>query len=269
MKMERLDLERIRARLGTSFVGRSMHHWEALPSTMDEAWRLAKAGAPDGAVVLAEEQTAGRGRLKRSWWAPAGSSLLLSVLLRPGWPARQAQRLTMVCSLAVCEAIAAVAGVRADVKWPNDVLIDGQKVCGILTELDVRPGPSGNQLETAVVGIGINVNVDFEGAPKLMAPATSLMLAAGRRISREDALVALLEGIERRYVATRKGRSYRGEWAERLATLGREVQVRDSTELWQGVAMDVDADGALLVRAEDGTVQRVVAGDVTLRKDGP
>ena len=263
MEKSELNLACIKDRLTTSFVGRSLYHWEALPSTMDEAWRLAQAGAPDGTVVLADEQTAGRGRLKRSWWAPAGSSLLLSLLLRPDWPARQAQRLTMVCSLAVCEAISEVAGVQAQVKWPNDVLIEGQKVCGILTELDVV----GEQLETAVVGIGINVNLDFEGAPPLMSPATSLSLAAGRTVSRLDLLVALLDGIERRYVAAREGRSYHHEWAERMATLGRQVQVSGATEVWQGVAVDVDADGALLVRAKDGSVQRVLAGDVTLRKD--
>jgi len=262
MEMGRLDLTQIRGALTTSFVGRALHYREALPSTMDEAWRLARAGAPDGTVVLAEEQTAGRGRLKRSWWAPAGTSLLLSVLLRPGWPARQAQRLTMVCSLAVCEAIAVTAGVPAQVKWPNDVLIAGHKVCGILTELDV----AGAQLETAVVGIGINVNVDFECAPPLMAPATSLMLAAGRRVSRMDLLVALLSGIEQRYLATRAGRSYHHEWAARMATLGREVQVRGAMETWQGMAVDVDVDGALLVKEQDGSVRRVLAGDVTLRK---
>ena len=263
MEESELNLVRIKERLTTSFVGQALHHWEALPSTMDEAWRLALAGAPDGTVVLADEQTAGRGRLKRSWWAPPGSSLLLSLLLRPGWPARRAQRLTMVCSLAVCEAISVVAGVEAQVKWPNDVLIEGQKVCGILTELDL----AGEQLGTAVVGIGINVNLDFEGAPSLMSPATSLMLAAGRTVSRLDLLVTLLDGIERRYVATREGQSYHHEWAERMATLGREVQVSGVTEAWQGVAMDVDADGALLVRAKDGTIQRVLAGDVTLRKE--
>jgi len=265
MEMGRLDSTQIREALTTSFVGRALYYREALPSTMNEAWRLAQAGAPDGTVVLAEEQTAGRGRLKRSWWAPAGGSLLLSVLLRPGWPARQAQRLTMACSLAVCDAIDATADVQAQVKWPNDVLIEGRKVCGILTELDV----AGELLETAVVGIGINVNVDFEGAPPLMAPATSLMLAAGRRVSRLDLLVALLSGIEQRYLAARAGRSFQTEWAERMATLGREVQVAGATGAWQGVAVDVDADGALLVRQQDGTVQRLLAGDVTLRKDGP
>jgi BirA family biotin operon repressor/biotin-[acetyl-CoA-carboxylase] ligase len=213
--------------------------------------------------VLAEEQTAGRGRLARSWWAPAGSSLLLSLVFRPGWPARQAQRLTMACSLAVCDAISAAAGVEAQVKWPNDVLIDGRKVCGILTELDV----AGERLQTAVMGIGINVNVDFESAPPLMAAATSLMQAAGRTVSRLELLVALLESVERRYVATRDGQSYHREWAQRMATLGCEVQVSGAGEAWQGVATDVDADGALLVQTRSGEVRRVLAGDVTLRKD--
>jgi BirA family biotin operon repressor/biotin-[acetyl-CoA-carboxylase] ligase len=264
-----LRVSQIKERLETSFVGQSLYHWDACSSTMDEAWRLAQAGAPDGTVVLAEEQTAGRGRLKRSWWAPAGSSLLLSLLLRPGWPAPQAQRLTMVCSLAVCEAISAAAGVYARVKWPNDVLVGEHKVCGILTELDIRPGPAGERLETAVVGIGINVSLDLTGAPPLMAPATSLSLAAGRTVSRLDLLVALLGGIERRYVATSEGQSFHRQWAERMATLGREVQVSGANEVWHGVAEDVDADGALLVRTADGALQRVLAGDVTLRRDVP
>jgi BirA family biotin operon repressor/biotin-[acetyl-CoA-carboxylase] ligase len=258
-----LDPARIQERLPTAFVGRSLHHWEAVASTMDEAWRLAREGAPDGTVALAEKQTAGRGRLKRSWWAPAGSSLLLSVLFRTGLPARQAQRLTMVCSLAVCEAVAAAAGVEAQVKWPNDVLVGGHKVCGILTELDVV----GAQLQAAVVGIGINVNLDFEGAPPLLSPATSLSLAAGRSVSRLELLIALLDGIEQRYIAVREGRSYHHEWAARMVTLGREVQVRGATETWLGVAEAVDPDGALLVRGLDGTVESVLAGDVTLRKD--
>jgi BirA family biotin operon repressor/biotin-[acetyl-CoA-carboxylase] ligase len=263
METEKLDLDRFREMLTTSFVGRSLCYREIVSSTMDDAWGLARADAPDGTVVLAEEQTAGRGRLKRCWWAPPGSSLLMSLLLRPGLPARQAQRLTMVCSLAVCEAVAAVTPVEAQVKWPNDVLIDGRKVCGILTELDVV----GDQLQAAVVGIGINVNVSFEGAPPLMAPATSLSLAAGRSVSRLDLLVSLLEGIERRYVAVREGRSYHRQWAKRMATLGQEVEVGGAAEAWHGTAIEVDADGALLVRAVDGTMRRVVAGDVTLRKE--
>ena len=253
--------------LTTTIVGRPIHYWATIGSTMDEARRLAEADAPEGAVVVADEQTAGRGRLERSWWAPPGSSLLLSVLFRPPFTPLQAQRLTMICSLAVCDAIAEVPGMQttglqaAGVKWPNDVLINGRKVCGILTELDV----TGDGIRSAIVGIGINVNVDFRGAPPLMSPATSLLMEAGRPVSRRDVLVALLTGIERRYLALLEGQSFHQEWAERMTTLGHPVQVSSALERWEGLAVGVDEDGALLVRTTKGSVRRVLAGDVTLR----
>ena len=253
--------------LTTTIVGRPIHYWATIGSTMDEARRLAEADAPEGAVVVADEQTAGRGRLERSWWAPPGSSLLLSVLFRPPFTPLQAQRLTMICSLAVCDAIAEVPGMQttglqaAGVKWPNDVLINGRKVCGILTELDV----TGDGIRYAIVGIGINVNVDFRGAPPLMSPATSLLMEAGRPVSRRDVLVALLTGIERRYLALLEGQSFHQEWAERMTTLGHPVQVSSALERWEGLAVGVDEDGALLVRTTKGSVRRVLAGDVTLR----
>jgi BirA family biotin operon repressor/biotin-[acetyl-CoA-carboxylase] ligase len=242
---------------------------------MDEARRLAEAGAPEGTVVVADEQTAGRGRLQRSWWAPRGSSLLLSLLFRPPLLPSQAQRLTMICSLAVCDAISGVTGLRvadpaigdrrdADlvvgVKWPNDVLIGERKVCGILTELDVLEG----RIRYAIVGIGINVNLDFTEAPPLIAPATSLLIAVGHPVSRLDLLVALLANVERRYLGLLAGRSFHREWADRSVTLGRLVQVRDASDRWEGLAESVDEDGALLVRTEGGGVQRVLSGDVTL-----
>ena len=232
---------------------------------MDEARKLAEGGAPEGTVVLADEQTAGRGRLQRSWWAPPGSSLLFSILFRPPFTPLQAQRLTMTCSLAVCDVLLEVARVEATdlhvgVKWPNDVLIGGRKVCGILTELDVQE----QNLCYAIVGIGINVNVDFRDAPPLIAPATSLSIETGRPISRLKVLVALLTGIERRYLALLEGQSFHREWAARMTTLGHHVQVGSLSEHWEGTAVGVDDDGALLVRAEDGSVRRVLAGDVTL-----
>jgi BirA family biotin operon repressor/biotin-[acetyl-CoA-carboxylase] ligase len=186
-------------------------------------------------------------------------------LLRPSSPS-QAQRLTMICSLAVCDAIAEVAGLqgadlRVGVKWPNDVLIDEYKVCGILTEMDLL----GGRVRYAIVGIGINVNVSFQDAPPLMIPAASLAAASGRPVSRLDLLVALLASIERRYLALREGQTFHQEWANRMATLGRPVQVTGAVERWEGLAVGVDEDGALLVRRKDGDVQRVLAGDVTLR----
>lgn len=228
---------------------------------MDEARRLAEDRAPEGTLVLTDEQTVGRGRLQRAWWAPPGTSLLMTLVLHPDLEPRQAQRLTMICSLSVCDAIAQVCGIEAQVKWPNDVLIAGKKVCGILTEL----GLLGERLEYALIGIGINVNVDFSRAPTLMAPATSLSLETGQHVSRLDVLVALLSGIERRYEALREGRSTHQEWARRLATIGHEVWVTGEAEQQRGLATGVDEDGALLIRAADGTTQRVLAGDVTLR----
>jgi BirA family biotin operon repressor/biotin-[acetyl-CoA-carboxylase] ligase len=256
-----LSTARIQELLTTAFVGRPTRYRATIGSTMDEARTLAEGGAPEGTVIVADEQTSGRGRLQRTWWAPPASSLLLSLLLRPGLLAQQAQRLTMICSLATCDAISEVTGLSAHVKWPNDVLIEGRKVCGILTELDVLE----ERIRYAIVGIGINVNVDFEDAPPLIVPATSLSIEAGRPVSRLELLVALCASIERRYVALREGQSFHQEWAERMATLGEPVHVTGGGEQWDGLAVGVDKDGALLVRGADGDVQRVLAGDVTLR----
>jgi BirA family biotin operon repressor/biotin-[acetyl-CoA-carboxylase] ligase len=229
--MDTLNATLVRDALTTSIVGRPIHYWATIGSTMDEARRLAEEDAPEGTVVIADEQTAGRGRL------------------------------TMICSLAVCDAIAEVAGLRARVKWPNDVLIDERKVCGILTEMDLL----GERVRYAIVGIGINVNVSFQDVPLLMTSATSLAAESGRPVSRLDLLVALLAGIERRYLALCEGQAFHQEWAKRMATLGHPVQVAGSAERWDGLAIGVDEDGALLVRGEDGCVRRVLAGDVTLR----
>jgi BirA family biotin operon repressor/biotin-[acetyl-CoA-carboxylase] ligase len=167
----------------------------------------------------------------------------------------------MICSLAVVEAIGRVAGLRAQVKWPNDILVNGKKAGGVLTELGVR-GPA---LEYAVVGMGLNVNLDVAELPEVMTPATSLMAEAGRAIPRLDLLVALLEGVEARHDRMGAGWSPHTEWRDHLATLGADVHVGTADEVIEGVAEDVDADGALLVRTPDGALRRIVVGDVTLR----
>jgi BirA family biotin operon repressor/biotin-[acetyl-CoA-carboxylase] ligase len=258
----KLSTEYIQSALTTRLVGRPLYYHPTIGSTMDEARRLATTGAPEGTVVLADEQRAGRGRLQRSWWAPPGTSLLLTLLLRPPLPPRQAQRLTMICSLAICDALAQVGGVQARVKWPNDVLVGDKKICGILTELDLV----GEELNYALIGMGVNVNVDFSQAPPLMAPATSLLAETGRAVSRLSLLAALLANVEDRYNMLRLGASFGEEWAARMATLGQAVQASSDKETVQGTAVGVDEDGALLIQVSDGTVQRVLAGDVTLKR---
>jgi BirA family biotin operon repressor/biotin-[acetyl-CoA-carboxylase] ligase len=262
-----LSAEGIGAALETAWVGRRVIYYPAVGSTNDEAKQLAETGVPEGTLVVADYQAAGRGRLGRQWWSPPGSNLLLSLILRPTFLApHRAQRLTMVCSLAVCDAVQQVTGLAAAVKWPNDVLVNGQKVCGLLAEL----GITASRLEYVVVGMGLNVNADFSGddVPPLMAPATSLKAELGQEVPRLMLLATLLAQVETRYERLRAGALPHTEWQSRLLPLGREVQVTTPEGTVTGLATGVDADGALLVQQADGEIERVLAGDVTLRSEG-
>lgn len=261
--MEALSTERIRAGLGTAFVGQHVVYWPRTGSTNDEARRLAEAGLPDGTLVVADYQTAGRGRLGRVWQAPAGDCLLLSLVFRPSLAPGQAQRLTMACGLAVVDAIRAETGLEAGLKWPNDLVVGEAKVGGLLTELEL----GGDRVLYAVVGIGLNVNLDpARLAGDLQLPVTSLSHVLGRRVPRLPLLQALLRAMERRYLALQAGESPLAEWAARLVTLGRPVTVSGAGMSWAGVAEGVGLEGALLVRLADGRLEQVLAGDVTLCK---
>ena len=255
----------IERRLDSRIVGRALEVHPVIDSTNARAVALARAGAPEGLVVVAEEQTAGRGRLGRRWHAPAGGALLVSLLFRPSLKPAQAQRVTMVCSLAAVAAVEEVCGLRARIKWPNDVVLADAKIGGLLTELGVSAGA----LAFVVVGIGLNVNMDVATLPDLVTPATSLSSELGRPVSRRDLLVAFLRRADDLYGRLRGGWSPREAWRDALATLGRQVIVATPEETIHGVAEDVDDDGALLVRTADGALRRTLAGDVTLRGRHP
>jgi BirA family biotin operon repressor/biotin-[acetyl-CoA-carboxylase] ligase len=258
-----LNLEAIRSALRTSFVARNMVYFPSIGSTNDVAQELAGQGAPEGTLVIADEQTAGRGRLGRRWLSPANHNLLMSLIFYPSLAASQAQRLTMICSLAAADAIRAVAGLEAGIKWPNDLLLAEKKICGILTEL----GLAQDRLVYAVVGIGLNVNLRAAQMPEELRPnSTSLVEERGEAVNREELLCALLHEIETRYERMRRGEVPVREWAGRLITLGKLVQVSDDAESITAWAEDVDEDGALLIRLCDGRQRRVLAGDVTLRQ---
>ncbi len=259
--MSELSAESIKRGLGTEFIGQSVVYHRSLGSTNDLLKELATQGAPEGTLVIADEQTAGRGRLGRKWLAPPGTSLLMSLLFRPHLASNQAQQLTMICSLAIADAIERLTDLSVDLKWPNDIFIRGKKVGGILTE----SGAIGELLDYIVVGIGLNVNVDFSTLPELRNMATSLYRELGREVSRLELLWAILEGIEARYKSLRKGKSPHEEWAARLITLACQVQVTTPQEVLVGWAEGVDADGALILRTPDGRRKRILAGDVTLR----
>ena len=259
-----------RALSGISLV-RQMEYRPTVGSTNDIAKQLGAEGAPEATLVIADEQTAGRGRLGRAWWTPPGAALAFSLLLRPAVLPARASRLTMLASLAAAEAVEHVTGLQVGLKWPNDVVIEPaasrrrpapaiRKLGGILCETSI----SGQDIEFAVVGLGLNVNVDFGGRDDL-PEATSLMIELGHAVDRLDLLSVLVECLADRYPVMERDDQLRADWSARLVTLGRQVVARRSHDSVAGLAERVDEFGALLIRQDDGTLARVDAADVTWR----
>jgi BirA family biotin operon repressor/biotin-[acetyl-CoA-carboxylase] ligase len=243
--------------LETDALGRAALHQRSVSSTMSVAREEAESGAPHGLIVLADEQTAGRGRRGRAWVSPPGG-LYLTIVLRPESDA--VRRLAMVAPLAVCEAIDAVAGVRSSIKWPNDILIEGRKVGGILIDSRLSAG----DVEYALVGIGVNLSLDPLRHAEIRNIATSLALESEREVSREELLAAVLNRFEKLLAASRVNGDVYEAWRARLATLGRQVRAQSGDYLEEGVAEDVDGEGNLLLRRADGSIAVISAGDVTL-----
>jgi BirA family biotin operon repressor/biotin-[acetyl-CoA-carboxylase] ligase len=256
---ESLSAAAITDGLATRFIGHEVSCYPSLPSTNDVAKTRSQEGAKEGMVIIAEEQTAGRGRIKRRWLSPRGG-IALSIILYP--PLDYLSSLIMVASLAVAGSIERVTGLKAQIKWPNDVLVNGKKVCGILVESDVR----GNKVDYAVIGIGINANLKLSEFPQIAPMATSLSQELGRDVSRREIVRSLLAEAERLYLALLEGDSVFKQWRERLVTLGQEVQVSSAEATYKGIAESVASDGSLLLRQPDGNLLKIVAGDVTLRQ---
>lgn len=263
----------VKEALDTTWLGRSYHYLQSVTSTNDLLKEQASTGtnssSPAGTVMLSEYQEQGRGRMSRSWEAPTGSSLLFSVLLRPGWPAERLSWLTMISGLAVSEAVDQQSRGTARLKWPNDGVIASennvwQKYCGILLEGHIAQG---NLLEYAVIGIGVNVNIPQEHLPETNFPATSLLVANGRPLSRLQLFTSILSRLEHYYDLAEKGHSPHAAWQKRLIFMNKRVIV---SRLGQqadirGTAVGTDSEGRLLVRDDDGQTHHVAAGDVTLR----
>jgi BirA family biotin operon repressor/biotin-[acetyl-CoA-carboxylase] ligase len=225
---------------------------------MDVARRQAQQGATEGTIVIAGEQTAGRGRIKRAWLSPKGS-IALSLILYP--ELGYLSSLIMVASLAVVHSIERVTALKSQIKWPNDVLINGKKVSGTLIESEVK----GNQVDYAILGIGINVNLRLSDFPEIPPTATSLSQELGRDVSQLAMIRRLLVELERLYLALPSGDSVYQQWRNNLMTLGKKVRVSSDETTYEGIAESVAQNGSLLLRQPDGSLVKIVAGDVTLR----
>jgi len=256
--------EKIQSLLTGRIIGRCLRVVAEIGSTNDAAMAAGRAGEPEGLAILANRQESGRGRLGRTWSSLSDLGIYTSILLRPPVPPLLASLLTLMAGLATAEAIEAVGQVTPALKWPNDVLCGGRKVAGILTEMATM----GQQIGHVVVGVGINVGhraVDFPA--EMEATATSIEIAAGRQVDRGEVAASLYNAMDRWYdVFCHQGTDAILQQARcRTATLGRPVTVLADHQRWQGVALDLDTDGALLVRDETGAVHRVLADDVSIR----
>jgi BirA family biotin operon repressor/biotin-[acetyl-CoA-carboxylase] ligase len=259
-----LHADDLYSRLGlTRVIGREIHVFQETTSTNDVAARLARGEAREGAVVFAESQSKGRGRMGRVWLSPAGKGLWFTVLLRPNIAPAGATQLTIAAATALARAITLQTGIVPDIKWPNDILIRGRKVAGILTEMSAEL----DHLKDLLLGIGMDVNLETEDFPAaLRQTATSLAIETGAKVNRSELAVAILRELDRDYDLINKGHFevLAEQWQERCSTLGREVSIRVGDRVIRGQAESLDDDGALLVRGAHGHLERIIGGDVTV-----
>ena len=254
---DRLTAQELSWNLRTERIGKRIHAYETTDSTMDIAHRLAGAGEPEGSVVVAEGQQKGRGRLGRSWLSPKGKGIYCSVILRPPLQISEVPLITLMAAVATARAIRDQADLKPEIKWPNDILIQGKKVAGILTEMNAEL----NRVNTVILGIGINVN-----SPKAALPShgTSLSEEAGHRIDRiklARTLLAELDGGYSQFLSQGAGPILE-EWRRFALFLSRRIRVAAQGRTVDGQAVDIDSNGALLVRTDTGLVESVAAGEV-------
>jgi BirA family biotin operon repressor/biotin-[acetyl-CoA-carboxylase] ligase len=243
--------------LSTKFIGKKVYYFETVNSTMDIAHDLAKRGEPEGTVVIAEFQTKARGRLKRRWFCWRYKGIYFSFILRPQIHPNQAFIFNLLSSVAVVEAIKEVSDIQTELKWPNDVILNGKKLAGILTEIEAEM----EKVHFIIIGIGINVN---NNSQQLIEPAISLYEYKKEIINRLELMRSLLIKLEEYYLLFKqKGASFiLDRWRMYSGTLGRMVRVIQDKKVLVGLAQDVDEEGNLLLRKDTGLIERINAGDL-------
>jgi BirA family biotin operon repressor/biotin-[acetyl-CoA-carboxylase] ligase len=255
--------DRIKENLRTQFIGRKLHAYDTVSSTNDVARALALEGAQEGTVIIAETQTGGRGRMDRAWFSPKGG-LWFSIILKPKTRAREVSKITLAVGVAIAKALKRQFNLNVEVKWPNDVLANGRKVCGILTESVTY----GEAAKIVVVGVGLNANISLAKFSRSIRDSlTTLKEELKTRVSLEPLLCGIFYQIEREYAFFLKGEFSRilNEWKVFASFIGKEVEVTVFNENFRGLAEDVDAEGSLIVRLSDGSVKTVSVGDVRVR----
>ena len=258
-----ITAEEVKSRLRTQWAGREICYYETIGSTNNEAKRLGEQGMPHGTLVLAEQQESGKGRRGRGWVTLRGSAIAMSLLLRPQLPPPCASMVTLVMGIAVAEACRECCGVDAKIKWPNDVVVDGKKICGILTEMSSEI----DYINYVVIGAGINTNVE-NFPPELQKTAGSLHQMTGERPDRAALIAACLEKFEQcyeKFTARQDLSLLMEEYNTLLSGKDGIVQVLEPGNEYRGISEGINRLGELQVRRENGTVESVYAGEVSVR----
>ena len=259
------NLEELEKRLSGKPFGHKIHYYSETDSTNDKAFALGIAGAPEGTVVIADRQSSGKGRLQRSWHSPPGVNIYTSLILRPRIASSEAARIPIVAGIAVAEVLDKYSPSRIKLKWPNDVLLNNKKVCGILSQAKI----AGKKIDFIVLGIGININIGQNELPlEICDSATSLIMETGREISRQELIISLYENLEKWYKQLlQKGFiRIKEKWLEMTPMIGQTVQVIFQDEKIEGKATGIDDEGSLIILAERNKEIKVYAGDATILK---
>ncbi|MDK2992468.1 MAG: BirA family transcriptional regulator [Clostridiales bacterium] len=251
--------------LDTSLIGREIVHFLSIGSTNDKAKELANNGCREGLIVVAEEQTGGRGRLGRRWVSPQYRGIWMSVVLRPDIQPIEAQKLTLLSALAVSNAIEDCIELKVGIKWPNDLVISGKKICGILTEMSAEV----DKVNYVIIGIGINANISVEDIPdELKDKATSLAIELGYNVDRKNLFRHISRNIDELYTYFINGNQWHDlmvEYREKCINVGRRAVISQGDVSWEGMVTDIDDDGALIVLDGHGEKKRIISGDVSIR----
>lgn len=253
----------LESRMDTRWAGHPVRFYEVLDSTNLRAKLDAENGAPQGTLVVADMQTAGRGRRGRSWSSPAGTNVYFTLVLKPDFEPARASMLTLVMAMAVAAGIADTCGVEACIKWPNDIVIDGKKVCGMLTELSVQQ----EYIQHVVIGAGVNVGLQ-EFVPEIADTATCLERECGRKVPRAQLVVNIMRSFEKYYdifLETLDFSNLKEAYDGMLVNCGREVRVLDPKGEYTGVSKGINHTGELVVELPDGSETTVYAGEVSVR----
>jgi len=246
-------------RLKTDIIAKKIYSYKETASTNDTAYGLAMAGEKEGSIVIAESQSAGRGRMGRKWASPKAKGAYFSVILRPDILPKEVPGITLFSALSVAKTIRETLSLDAFIKWPNDVLINSQKICGVLTEMNAET----DKINFVIIGVGININTKKEDLPK---GATSIMEELGRELSRVEVVRDIFKNLDKYYKLFKSGDMGEiiKEYKEFSNFLGTRVQVAYHDTKIEGYAIDVDSDGALILRMDSGLNERILAGDVTM-----